>query len=208
MALSRYIVNETRQSKVMTSDVIAQRSEYAADINDLKASIDTTRRALDPEVLGANVADNIDEVMGESMQSFVKGIQLNLDAAQANQTAANKTSNATQTLTDKLSNLDMQANRLMSVATRLEERDSRSKWDWVTLGCAMLVAAGLAGAGAVYYTKQNLDTANFADAIQLIQNDNDAYWCGSANAHIVQDNDGTHYCAVQMPKYQVPEPAE
>lgn len=72
----------------------------------------------------------------------------------------------------------------------------------------MIIAAGLAAAGAVYFTKQQLDTANFQDAIQLIQNDDDAYWCGSARASIVQDRDGTHYCAIAMPNYVEPEPAD
>lgn len=72
----------------------------------------------------------------------------------------------------------------------------------------MLINAGLARAGAVYFTKQQLYTANFQDAIRLIQNDDDAYWCGRANASIVQDRDGTHYCAVAMPKYVIPEAAE
>ena len=64
-----------------------------------------------------------------------------------------------------------------------------------------------AGAGAVYFTKQNLDTAKFVDAIRLIQNDDDAYCYGSARASIVQDRDGTHYCAIAMTKYQPPEQA-
>jgi len=62
--------------------------------------------------------------------------------------------------------------------------------------------------GAVYFTKQNLDTANFADAIQLIQNDDRAYWCGSANGQNVKANDGSWFCAVGMPKYQGSEAKE
>ncbi|MCV0349030.1 MULTISPECIES: hypothetical protein [Alphaproteobacteria] len=46
----------------------------------------------------------------------------------------------------------------------------------------MAIAALLAGGGAVYFTKQKLDNANFQDAINLIQNDDDAYWCGAAQA--------------------------
>lgn len=199
------LLDEMRQSKIQISDVLAQRSEYAADIVELKASIDTTRRALDPEALGAHVSENIDEVMGESVQRFAKGIHLNLDAAKANLSASDKTSDAAQNIKDTTDKLNMERNALAAIARHLEERDQRSKWDWVTLGCAMIVAAGLAGAGAVYFTKQNLDTANFADAIRLIQNDDDAYWCGSARASIVQDNDGTHYCAVAMLDYVVPE---
>ncbi|WP_274610747.1 hypothetical protein [Rhodovulum imhoffii] len=37
---------------------MAQRTEFAAHVKDLKASIDTTRRALDPEALAQHVADN------------------------------------------------------------------------------------------------------------------------------------------------------
>lgn len=69
----------------------------------------------------------------------------------------------------------MERNALAAIARHLEERDQRSKWDWVTLGCAMLVAAMLAGGGAAFFTKQQLDTANFADAIGLIQNDDRNY---------------------------------
>lgn len=77
---------------------------------------------------------------------------------------------------------------------------------WATLGCAMLVAAGLAGGGAVFFTKQNLDTANFQDAIHLIQNDGDNYWCGTAaQSPVITDRDGLSYCAVQMPDYVTPE---
>lgn len=92
-----------------------------------------------------------------------------------------------------------------ALASRLEERDQRSKWDFVTLATCMAIAALLAGGGAVYFTKQKLDNANLQDAINLIKNDDDAYWCGAAQASIVQDRDRTHYCAIQMPGYQVPE---
>ena len=50
------LLEEMRNSKVQISDVLAQRSEYAADIRDLKAAIDTTRRALDPKQLGKHVS--------------------------------------------------------------------------------------------------------------------------------------------------------
>ncbi len=73
----------------------------------------------------------------------------------------------------------------------------------------MLIAAALVGAGAVYFTKQNLDTANFADAIRLIQNDDDAYWCQQqARAATFKSEQGNWYCAIAMPKYQEPEQAE
>jgi hypothetical protein len=55
----------------------------------------------------------------------------------------------------------------------------------------MTVAALLAGAGAVYFTKQNLDTANFHDAIQLVRNDTRAFWCKRAGvATPLQDATG------------------
>jgi len=72
----------------------------------------------------------------------------------------------------------------------------------------MLVATALAGGGAVYFTKQELDNANFADAIQLIQSDDEGYWCGSARAATFKSEAGGWYCGVHMPKYVEPEPAE
>ena len=71
----------------------------------------------------------------------------------------------------------------------------------------MVVSAGLAGAGAVYFTKQELDSANFADAIQLIQNDDDAYWCQRADGQIINSQSGSKFCAIHMPNYVEPEPA-
>jgi len=69
----------------------------------------------------------------------------------------------------------------------------------------MAIAALLVDAGAIYFTKQQLDTANFQDAIKLIRNDNRAFWCGRAGASIVQDAVGKPFCAVQIPQYQIPE---
>ncbi|MHA3916260.1 hypothetical protein [Halovulum sp. GXIMD14793] len=202
------LVDETRQSKVMISDVIAQRTQYAADIKDLKASIDTTRRALDPEQLGSHVADNIDHFMGPVAQNFVRAIEANSDSAKHNLNAAQQTITAAKEITTKADKLDMESRTLANIAERLEDRDQRSKWDWATLATAMLISAALAGAGAVFFTKQNLNTANFADAIRLIQSDDDAYWCGRAGASIVQDQNGAHYCAIAMTEYRPEEPAE
>lgn len=134
----------------MTSDVIAQCSEYATEINDLKAFIDTTRRALDPEQLCAHVADNIDHFMGDITQKFARGLQINLDAAKANQNAASNTANANSDLKNKIDKHDMESRTLASITKQLKERDARSKWDCVTLAVAMLLAAALAGGGAVY----------------------------------------------------------
>jgi hypothetical protein len=67
----------------------------------------------------------------------------------------------------------------------------------------MAIAAILAGAGAVYFTKQNLDTANFNDAIGLIRNDTQAFWCERAGVAIpIQDATGGYFCPVRMPRYQ------
>jgi hypothetical protein len=85
---------------------------------------------------------------------------------------------------------------------RIEAHAGRSKWDFATLAAGMAVAALLAGAGAVYFTKQQLDNANFNDAIGLIRNDSRAFWCDRAGASIVQDAGGKPFCAVSMPKYQ------
>ena len=198
------LLNEMRQSKIQISDVLAQRSEYAADIVELKASIDTTRRALDPEALAANVADNINEVMGQSVQAFAKGIRLNHDAATANLNAANKTSSAAQNIKDHADKLNLERSALSAIARHLEERDVRSKWDWVTLGAAMLVSAGLAAAGAYYYANATIKKDDFQRSIQLINQDIDATWCGFANGQNVQANNGSWFCAVGMPKYQEP----
>ena len=130
--------------------------------------------------------------------------QLNLDAGRATQNAADQTGQAAQNIKDNADKLKLERHALAAIARHLEERDARSKWDWVTLTAGMILAALLAGGGAVFFTKHSLNTANFADAIRLIQNDDDAYWCGSARAHIVQDSDGTHYCAIQMPDYVAP----
>lgn len=188
------LLEEMRNSKVQISDVLAQRSEYAADIRDLKT-------ALDPKALAEHVADNNDAFLGDAAQVLAKGVQINQDVAKLSiQTAKD--------LDTKLTRLDSESRAFASITSRLEERDSRSIWDFATLAAGMLIAALLAGGAADYFTKQKLDNANFQNAIQLIQNDDDAYWCGSARASIVQDNQGTHYCAIAMPKYQIPEENE
>ncbi len=64
------LVDEARQSKIQMQDIHAQRVEYAKDIRDLKASVDTTRRALDPEALAKHVADNTTAFMGETTNTF------------------------------------------------------------------------------------------------------------------------------------------
>jgi hypothetical protein len=198
------LLEEMRNSKVQISDVLAQRSEYAADIRDLKASIDTTRRALDPEALGKHVADNIDGMMGQTVQKFAKGIQLNFDASTANQNAARETNQAAQDLTAKLKTLDQESRTLAAIAQNLEDRDQRSKWDWVTLAAGMILAALLAGGGAFYFAKANIKAQDFNRSVQLISQDEDAGWCNIAQAPIIADRNGLSYCAIAMPSYVAP----
>ena len=57
-----------------------------------------------------------------------------------------------------------------------------------------------------FHSARRPDTANFADAIRLIQNDDRNYWCGTAaQAPVITDREGLSYCAVQMPNYVTPE---
>jgi hypothetical protein len=73
----------------------------------------------------------------------------------------------------------------------------------------MLVTAALAGAGAINFAQQDLNTANVADAIRLIQNEDDANWCQQqARAATFESEAGDRYCAIGMPKYREPEQAE
>jgi hypothetical protein len=65
----------------------------------------------------------------------------------------------------------------------------RSKCDFTLLAAGMALTALLVGSGAVYFTKQNLDTANFQYAARLIQNDSDAHWCNSAKGQAIKAND-------------------
>ncbi|MDB6183086.1 hypothetical protein [Paracoccus fistulariae] len=74
------LADQTRQTKTVLSDVLAQRSEYAADIRDLKAAIDTTRRALDPKALAEHVADNNNAFMGEITEKFARALNANANA--------------------------------------------------------------------------------------------------------------------------------
>jgi len=96
------------------------------------------------------------------------------------------------------------ANRgLRQIATRIEAHAERSRWGFAVLAAGMAAAALLAGARAVYFTKQNLDTANFNDAIGLIRNNSRAFWCERAGvATPIQDATGGYFCPVRMKKYQ------
>ena len=199
------LLEEMRNSKVQISDVLAQRSEYAADIRDLKAAIDTTRRALDPKQLGKHVSDNMDEILGTAAKNFMQGAEANIKAAASTRQTANQIKEETQNLQQKIALFDRQASSLTAITERLEERDARSKWDWITLAAGMVVAALLAGGGAVFFTKQQLDTANFYSAIRLIATDSDSFWCDKAKGQIVSSKSGDKHCAIYMPEFREQE---
>lgn len=156
-----------------------------ADIRNLSSGLAATRQALDPEQLGKNVSKNIDSFLGKQVGNLAETVKANLDIADQNIETAN--------------------NGLRNIASRIEAHAERSKWDFAVLAAGMAIAAILAGGGTVYFTKQQLDTANFQDAIGLIRNDDDAYWCKHAQASIIQDAGGKPFCAVSMPKYQIEE---
>jgi len=69
----------------------------------------------------------------------------------------------------------------------------------------MVVAALLAGGGAYYFAKATIERDDFQRSVQLISQDDDASWCGFANAPIIKDRNGLSYCAIAMPEYQEPE---
>ncbi|EEE35516.1 hypothetical protein RKLH11_4194 [Rhodobacteraceae bacterium KLH11] len=72
----------------------------------------------------------------------------------------------------------------------------------------MLVSAGLAGAGAFYFAKDQIRANDFDRSIRLITQDDDAYWCGQAKGQIINSQAGSKFCAIHMPNYVEPEPAE
>ena len=181
--------------------VLAQRSEYAADIRDLKAAIDTTRRALDPKALAEHVAQNNDAFIGDLTQKFANALNTNAERDRD----LRDTSRAFQSLATKLHS---ETALLSGLASRLEERDERSKWDWVTLAAGMVGAALLAGAGAFFAAKANIVRNDFQRSVALITQDDDAGWCNIANAPIIQDRNGINYCAIAMPDYPATEAEE
>lgn len=124
-----------------------------------------------------------------------------LTALKANAARDRELQNTANDLREQTKALSMAKADLRSIANNLEDRDQRSKWDWVTLAAGMLISAGLAGAAAVYFTKQQLDTANFQDAITFIQNDDDAYWCDRADGQTISGQSGAKFCAIHMPNY-------
>lgn len=103
-----------------------------------------------------------------------------------------------QALTAKLAS---ETTFLSGLANRLEERDQRSKWDWVALTVGMAIAAALAGGGAFFAAKANIIANDFSRSVALIGQDDDARWCNLANGQIVSANDGSKHCAIHMPNY-------
>ena len=72
----------------------------------------------------------------------------------------------------------------------------------------MLFSAGLAGGGAFYFAKANIEQGSFIQAINHITQDTEAAWCEIANGQIVNANDGSKHCAIPMPNYVEPEEEE
>ncbi|TRD14444.1 hypothetical protein FEV53_18935 [Palleronia caenipelagi] len=99
-------------------DIHAQRVEYAKDIRDLKASVDTTRRALDPEELAKHVADNNTAFIGEHLGHLAT-------IAKLGHNTANETKAALANLKDTTQNIATTQQQLAAVANRLEARDAR-----------------------------------------------------------------------------------
>lgn len=192
------LLDEMRQSKIQLSDVLAQRSEYAADIKDLKAAIDTTRRALDPEQLGQYVADNNNAFMGNITDKFARALNANAERDQ-------ELRHTSKDLQAQATRFSQETTFLNGLAARLEERDAQSKWDVAALAAAMIVAAGLASAAAYCYAYSAIVKNDFDRSVKLISQDDDAKWCGFAQAPIIQDKNGVSYCAIAMPEYQGPE---
>lgn len=69
----------------------------------------------------------------------------------------------------------------------------------------MIVAAGLAGGGAFFYTKANIEQDSFSQAINHISQETDAGWCDIADGQIINSQSGAKFCAVHMPNYVVSE---
>lgn len=186
------LVDETRQSKVKISDAIAQRSEYAADIKDLKAWIETRRRALDPEQLGGHVADNIDQFMGKAAQATIRGAEANLKASDQSLSAA---ISAAKEITSKADKLNIESHILASITTQLKERVKRLFW--------LSYAGGGDGrrsrVGAYFLAAGQIKTSDFDHSIDLITQDDNAYWCSQEKGQTINRQSGAKFCAINMP---------
>ena len=139
--------------------------------------------------------------MGDLTQKFANALNANAERDHE----LRNTNRAFESLAAKLHS---ETTLIAGLASRLEDRDTRSKWDWVALAAGMIVAALLAGGGAFYYAKANIVRADFQRSIQLIAQDDDASWCRLANGQGVRGESGTQYCAIQMPEFQAEEEAE
>ncbi len=189
------LVDENTILRKQMGDILAQRKDYAADIRDLKSSIDTTRRALDPEVLGEHVSNNMNEIMGDTTQIFMEGVNDQLDIAKAIAPIPDH-------LTKQIESLSKKEDQLERIAKDIEKNtERRSKWDFRALLGAMVVTGLLAGTAAYYIAKDKLKNTIFNTAIQTIQADKDASSCNRAQGTIFKSND-THYCGIKMEKYQ------
>ncbi|RRH71065.1 hypothetical protein [Falsigemmobacter faecalis] len=190
------LVEEIGALKVAAQDSAAIQTQHSADIRNLAAGITATRRALDPEALGKHVAKNIDDFLGDQVELLARAVRINHDAARQAADLAAK-------LKDVTAEAETANRGLRSIATRIEAHAGRSKWDFAVLAAGMAVAALLAGAGAVYWTKQSLGKIGFQDAVQLIKNDRTSYWCGRAgSAKPIQDATGKYFCPVRMEGFQ------
>lgn len=141
-----------------------------------------------------HVAQNNNAFMGEITDKVARALNANAERDRD----LRDTSKTLQTLTTKFAS---ETSLLAGLASRLEERDTRSKWDWVTLAAGMAVAAALAGGVAFYFTKANIKAQDFSRSVQLIAQDDDARWCGIANGQFILVRSGLSYCAIAMPEY-------
>lgn len=189
------LVKEISALKVATQDNAAIQTQHSADIRNLASGVATTRHALDPEVLGKHVSNHIDDFLGEQVGLLAKAIAINHNAAKQTIDLAERLSHA---------NVDTEtANReLRQITSRIEARAGRSKWDFAVLAAGMVIAAALAGGGAYFYTKANIEDDNFARAVQRITHYKDATWCKIAQGQVVSANDESKHCAIHMPEYQ------
>lgn len=125
-----------------------------------------------------------------------------------NHDAARHSANLTAKLKEVTAEARTAKRGLRQIAARIEAHAQRSILDFALLVAGMAVAGILAGGGAIYWTKQNLNTANFQGAIELIRNDSLVFWCDGVQASIVQTAGEKSFCAVAVPKYQIPREEE
>lgn len=66
----------------------------------------------------------------------------------------------------------------------------------------MAVAAALAGGGAYFFAKAQIEAKDFDHAITFINHDKDDYWCKQAGSRPIQDNADNWFCPISMTGYQ------